>query len=57
MISVDLTAEEKDVLYNLLSNYVSDLRMEIADTDRQDFREMIKQRKDILQKVIDALKD
>ena len=57
MISVDLTAEEKDVLYNLLSDYVSDLRMEIADTDRQDFREMIKQRKDILQKVIDALKD
>ena len=47
----------RDSLYNLLSNYVSDLRMEIADTDRQDFREMIKQRKDILQKVIDALKD
>jgi hypothetical protein len=55
MVRVDLTAEEMDVLHNLLSNYVSDLRMEIADTDRQDFREMIKQRKEILQKVIDAL--
>ncbi|HON37310.1 MAG: hypothetical protein ACOX3E_13485 [Desulfomonilia bacterium] len=55
MFSVDLTAEEKDVLHNMLSNYVSDLRMEIADTDRQDFREMIKKQKEILQKIIDAL--
>ncbi len=55
MIRVDLTAEERDVLHNMLSNYVSDLRMEIADTDRQDFREMIRQRKEILQKIINAL--
>ncbi len=55
MIRVDLTAEERDVLHNMLSNYVSDLRMEIADTDRQDFREMIRRRKEILQKIINAL--
>lgn len=55
MIRVDLTAEERDVLHNMLSNYVSDIRMEIADTDRQDFREMIRKRKEILQKIINAL--
>ncbi len=55
MIRVDLTAEERDVLHNILSNYVSDLRMEIADTDRQDFRETIRKQKEILQKIIDAL--
>lgn len=55
MIRVDLTEEERDILYNMLSNYVSDLRMEIADTDRKDYREIIRQQKNILQKVMDAL--
>jgi len=55
MIRVDLTEEERDILYNMLSNYVSDLRMEIADTDRKDYRDIIRQQKDILKKVMNAL--
>jgi hypothetical protein len=57
MIRVDFTAEERDILQSMLSNYVSDLRMEIADTDRKDYREIIRQQKEILQKLMDALKE
>ncbi|MFY9398627.1 MAG: hypothetical protein WAR22_09720 [Desulfomonilia bacterium] len=57
MIRVDFTPEEKDILKSMLSNYVSDLRMEIADTDRKDYREIIRQQKEILQKLMDALRE
>ncbi len=57
MIRVDFTAEERDILQSMLSNYVSDLRMEIADTDRKDYREIIRQQKEILQKLMDALRE
>ena len=57
MIRVDFTPEEKDILKSMLSNDVSDLRMEIADTDRKDYREIIRQQKEILQKLMDALRE
>ncbi len=56
MVQIDLTTDEIEVLRDVLqSSYLSDLRMEIADTDRMDFREMLKERKRILVKVLDAL--
>ena len=55
MINLDLTKEEKDILTTVLESYLSDLRMEIADTDRMDFRESLKKRKDVLKKVLEAL--
>ena len=38
-----------------LESYLSDLRMEIADTDSYDFRQGLKRRKATLLKVLDAL--
>ncbi len=57
MINLDLTNEEKDILAMVLESYLSDLRMEIADTDSMDFRESLKKRKDVLNKVLETLKN
>jgi hypothetical protein len=56
MINLDLTKEENDILATVLESYLSDLRMEIADTDSMDFRESLKKRKDVLKKVLETLK-
>ena len=55
MIQLDLTDDERLVLLEVLNSDLSDLRMEIADTDRLEFREMLKERKAILAKAIEAL--
>lgn len=54
-MEVELTTEEREELRLVLDGCLSDLRMEIADTDRQEFRERLKQRKAVLQKVLAAL--
>jgi len=56
MINLDLTKEENDILAVVLESYLSDLRMEIADTDSMDFRESLKKKKDVLNKVLETLK-
>lgn len=55
MHRLDLSSEEAYVLHEALDSYLSDLRMEIADTDRQDFRDQLKHRKEILERVNGAL--
>ena len=55
MINLELTKEEKDILAMVLENDLSDLRMEIADTDSMDFRETLKKKKDVLKKVLETL--
>ena len=56
MIQLDLTKEEKDILTDILENDLSDLRMEITDTDSLDFREMLKKQKEVLMKVLETLR-
>jgi len=55
MHTLELTSEEAYVLHEVLNSYLSDLRMEIADTDRMDFREQLKHRRELLERVADAL--
>jgi hypothetical protein len=55
MIQLDLTDEEVEILTEVLESAHSDLRMEIADTDRMDFRDMLKGRKAVLAKTLEAL--
>ncbi|MGE4544567.1 MAG: hypothetical protein AB7D06_10730 [Pedobacter sp.] len=55
MFQLDLNPEEKDTLISILESCLSDLRMEIADTDSQDYRDVLKQRKGILLKTLVAL--
>mgnify|MGYP001574970778 CR=1 FL=1 len=56
MIHLELTHEEKEMLIDILGNDLSDLRMEIADTDSLEFREMLKKQKEVLKKVLEALR-
>lgn len=55
MLHLDLTPEEIAVFDDLLANDLSDLRMEIAHTDRLEYRERLKVRKAVLTKVLDAI--
>ena len=55
MLELDLTPEEVAILRRVLTNDLSDLRMEIADTDRLDFRDRLRERKTVLAKVLDGL--
>ncbi len=48
MIQLMLTKEEQELLMDILENEKSDLRMEIADTDRLGYREMLKRREDLM---------
>jgi len=55
MIQIDLTPDEQSELRTALDSYLSDLRMEIADTDSYDFRVGLKKRKAALEKVLGVL--
>lgn len=55
MIQLDLTSDEQETIAAVLENYLSDLRMEIANTDSMDFRDMLKERKRVVQKVLDEV--
>ena len=55
MIHLELTDDEAKVLREALDFYLSDLRMEVADTDRQDFRNRLKQEEITIKKILGAL--
>lgn len=55
MVTLELSDEEARELHAILESYLSDLRMEIADTDRMDFREGLKRREALMKKVLAAL--
>jgi hypothetical protein len=55
MFQLDLKPEEKEILVSVLEICLSDLRMEIADTDSMDYRDVLKERKGVLIKTLEAL--
>lgn len=55
MIHLDLNEQEQALLVEVLHSFLSDLSHEIADTDRQDFREQLKAKRLVLQKIKTAL--
>lgn len=57
MIDLKLTNEEAEELKDVLTSYVSDLRMEIADTDSYEFRETLKKKKNFLNDLISKLSE
>ncbi|MGD9762332.1 MAG: hypothetical protein AB7V27_01265 [Candidatus Binatia bacterium] len=54
-MQLTLTDAEADLLKDVLTSYLSELRMEIADTDAAEFREVLKEREELLKRVIDKL--
>lgn len=55
MVHIDLESGECAILRHVLESYLSDLRMEIAHTDSFDFRDMLKERKAVIRKVLGEL--
>ncbi len=57
MLSINLTRNEIQVLTQLLENCISDLRVEISNTDNIGYKQMLKERRDVLNKLHQALVD
>lgn len=55
MVTVELTQEDAYVLKDVLETVLSDIRMEICDTDSVDFRDGLKREKNALQRLISQL--
>ncbi len=51
MIRLELTPEQCQLLLDLLENCQADLRTEIRETDRQAYKDMLKERKEELAKL------
>jgi hypothetical protein len=55
MVQISLTSEDAETLEKALTIYLSDLRMEIADTDAHDFRTRLKEEQIALTRVLETL--
>ena len=55
MVRIELSTEEAQTLREVLSIYISDLRMEIADTDSMDYRETLKKQETFLKGLLQSL--
>ena len=55
MVQITLERDEALMLREIVSAYLSDLRMEIADTDRLDFREPLKKKEVLLKNLLKVL--
>jgi len=56
MAQIELTYTEIDLLHEILQKSFSELSLEIAFTDRKDFRELLKKRKEFMEGFIQPLK-
>jgi hypothetical protein len=56
MIQLSLDHEEATVLRDALATYISELRMEIVDTEQHEFRESLKREEVLLTKIVGQLK-
>ncbi len=56
MLELKLSSAEQHVLMEVLDAAIADLGMEIGNTDLQDYREMLKERKQTLIKVVGNLR-
>ncbi len=56
MTQLILNKEEQETLIHLLETSLSDLRMEIAGTDNITYKQMLKRRKDVLKRLLVALR-
>ncbi len=57
MIQLELAEEDAAMLVKVLDYYVSELRMEIADTDREEMRDNLKDKEEALRSISKALAD
>ena len=56
MPPLNLTSEEAALLREILESTLADLRMEIVDTDRSNYKESLKEKKELLAKVVEKMR-
>jgi hypothetical protein len=56
MAHLDLTEAEAATLVKALEFYISELRMEVTNTDQKDMRDELKSEEQTLKKIVEALK-
>ncbi|MBK8045829.1 MAG: hypothetical protein IPK16_01030 [Anaerolineales bacterium] len=56
MMQLELSPEERDELIQVLEAYLSDLRMEIVDTDSRTYKDGLKHEKSVLAELLARLK-
>jgi len=57
MLQLELSAKELGILEQVLAHCISDLGTEIAHTDRLDYRDMLKERRATLVRVLAAVRE
>ncbi len=55
MIHLDIDSEEREDLKEFLQGCLDSLEIEVAHTDHHAFRDMLKQKERVLQKVLEKL--
>jgi len=56
-LEFDISEEEKKILTSTLEKYLSELRMEIVDTDSEEFRNKLKEEKRVLYRFLEKLEE
>ncbi len=57
MLQISLNAEDSELLHRILASYLSDLRVEIADTDLEGFKESLKSEEELIKRLLRKIED
>ena len=55
-MQLTLTDHERELLRGLLEDYLPDLRREVARTEQHDFRHMLVERQDLVERLLGELR-
>jgi len=55
MVRLELTEQEAAELREILTRYLSDLRVEIVDTDSSTFKDALRQEKEVVVRLLEQL--
>jgi len=53
--TIQIAEDEVEVLRSVLEEYISELRMEVANTDSMDFRDDLKRKEEVLKALVGRL--
>jgi hypothetical protein len=56
MLQIELTDEEQHILKETLRSDLSDLRMEIRETDDRTFKKMLKNKEQVMERILEMLR-
>lgn len=57
MFTLELTPDEGQALLEFLERYLSNLRIELVNTEDREFRRALKRREDVIHTIVERLKE